>query len=150
MPEPWTTDAPKVLIVADDQDNGELLARLLDRAGWMTDLAFSAASGLSELVEANPSYAAVVLALGHSSESLKVLRTVRETSGIADTRVIICARDGANGGPAWITGTDAYLAHPVPAEDYVAEVAAALNRPDGERDDHRQRQIGLGIPDGLG
>jgi hypothetical protein len=38
VPEPWTTEREKVLVVSDDQDAGELLARLLDRAGWTTDL----------------------------------------------------------------------------------------------------------------
>jgi len=30
VPEPWTTERPKILVIADDQDAGELLARLID------------------------------------------------------------------------------------------------------------------------
>ncbi len=135
-------------MVADDQDAGELLARLLDRAGWTTDLAFSAASGLNELGGASPPYVAVVLDMASTAASIDVLRSIRENPAIAGTRVVICAKeDGSSRGAAWITGVDGYLVHPFHADEYVAEVAAVVARPDDERDDHRQRQIGLSIPD---
>ena len=146
MPEPWTTERSKVLVISDDQDAGELLARLLDRAGWTTDLAYSAASGLSELEDAH--YAAIVLALASTAHSVDVLRSVRDTPATAGLRVAICAHSRSEQGEAWITGTDAYLVHPFEADELVAEVVAVVGRPDDERDDHRQRQVGLSIPDG--
>jgi DNA-binding response OmpR family regulator len=145
VPEPWTTERPKVLVIADDQDAGELLARLLDRAGWTADLAFSAASGLSELVDAH--YAAIVLDLSATADSIDVLRSIREDPATAGLRVAMCARSNSERGEAWITGTDAYLVHPFEADAYVEEVSAVIARPDPERDDHRQRQVALSIPD---
>ncbi len=145
MPEPWTTERSKVLVIADDQDAGELLTRLLDRAGWTTDLAYSAASGLSELEDAH--YAAIVLALASTAHSVEVLRSIRETPATADQRVAVCAHSRSEQGEAWITGADGYLVHPFDADELVAMVTAVVERPDAERDDHRQRQVGLSIPD---
>jgi DNA-binding response OmpR family regulator len=145
VPEPRTTERSKVLVIADDQDAGELLARLLDRAGWTTDLAYSAASGLSELEDAH--YDAIVVALASTAHSIDVLRSVRDTPATAALPVAVCGHSRSEQGEAWITGADAYLVHPFEADELVAEVAAVIARPDGERDDHRQRQVGLSIPD---
>jgi DNA-binding response OmpR family regulator len=147
VPEPWTTEREKVLVVSDDQDAGELLARLLDRAGWTTDLAYSASSGLSELEGGVPPYSALIVDLVSTAQSIDVLRSVRENPATTGLRVILCARSTAEQGEAWITGTDAYLVHPFEADTYVEEVAAVVARPDDEREDHRQRQVGLSIPD---
>lgn len=145
MPEPWTTERPKVLVIADDQDTGELLARLLDRAGWTTDLAFSAASGLSELEDAH--YAALVVDLASTAHAIDVLRSVRDDDRTAPLRVVVCAGSTSEQGEAWITGADGYLVHPFEGEAFVTEVGAVIARPDEEREAHRQRQVGLSIPD---
>jgi two-component system alkaline phosphatase synthesis response regulator PhoP len=145
VPEPWTTERPKVLVIADDQGAGELITRLLDRAGWTTDLAYSAASGLSELEDAH--YSAIVLALASTAHSIDVLRSIRETPSTADLRVAVCGHSRSEQGEAWITGADAYLVHPFGSDELVTEVEAVVGRPDDERDDHRQRQVGLSIPD---
>ena len=145
MPERWTTDRPRLLVVADDQDAGELLTRLLDRAAWTTDLAYSAASGLSELDGAE--YVGLVVDLVDPTAGLQVLRSVRADPGTADLAVVLCTRQGTYGSDAWITGADGVLAHPFGADEFVDEVAAAVARPDDEREPHRQTQIGLSIPD---
>lgn len=145
MPQPWTTERPKILVIADDQDTGDLLARLLDRAGWTTDLAFSAASGLSELVDAH--YAALVVDLVSTDHAIDVLRSVRDDARSAGLRVVVCARSTAAEGEAWIIGADGYLVHPFEGDAFVAEVDVVVARADDEREAHRQRQVGLSIPD---
>jgi DNA-binding response OmpR family regulator len=145
VPEPWTTERPKVLVIADDQDTGELLARLLDRAGWTTDLAFSAGSGLSELEDAH--YAALVVDLVSTDHAIDVLRSVRDDARTTGLRVVVCGRSSSDEGEAWITGADGYLVHPFEAEAFVAEIGAVIARPDDEREAHRQRRIGQSIPD---
>lgn len=145
MPEPWTTERPKLLVIADDQDAGELLTRLLDRAGWTTDLAYSAASGLSELDGAH--YAGLVLDLVDPAAGLQVLQSVRTDASTAALPVVLCTRSGSYRSDAWITGTDGFLERPFEADDLVAEVAAAVARSDDQRELHRQTQIGLSIPD---
>jgi DNA-binding response OmpR family regulator len=147
VPEPWTTERPKILVIADDQDAGELLARLIDRAGWTTDLAYSPASGLGELEDAAPPFSAVVLDLTSTAQSIDVLRAVRDEPATAAARVVICARSTSEGGEAWITGADGYPVPPFVGEAHVAEVAEVVARPDEDREAHRQHQVSLLIPD---
>jgi DNA-binding response OmpR family regulator len=147
VPEPWTTERPKILVIADDQDAGELLARLIDRAGWTTDLAYSPASGLGELEDAAPPFSAVVLDLTSTAQSIDVLRAIRDEPATAVARVVICARSTSEGGEAWITGADGYLVHPFEGDALVAEVADVVARADEEREAHRQHQVSLLIPD---
>ena len=149
MPEPWTTERPKVLVITDDQDTGELLARLIDRAGWTSDLAFSAPSGLSELEGGVPPYSALVVDMASSEQSIEVLRAVRENPATHGLRVLICSRSDTDRSEAWVTGADAWLVHPFDGDALVAEVAAVAARADGARDAHRQEQIGRSVPDAL-
>ncbi len=146
MSESSTTEGQRVLVVVDDPDLGELLARLFDHAGWTPELALSAASGLTELQDANPPFALVVIDLSVPTSNLKTLTTIRDTGGMRSTRVLICSQDPAGRGAAWISGTDGFILHPFRAEDYVAEATAVVARPDDDRHDHRQRQIGLSTP----
>jgi two-component system phosphate regulon response regulator OmpR len=145
VPEPWTTRRPRVLVVADDQDGGELLTRLLDRAGWTADLAYSAASGLSELDGAE--YSALVVDLVDPGAGVEVLRTVRDDPGTADLPVVLCSRHGSYRSEAWISGADAFLVHPFEADAFVVDVSDAVARPSDAREEHRQTQLGLSIPD---
>jgi DNA-binding response OmpR family regulator len=55
----------------------------------------------------------------------------------------MCAGPEANRANAWLAGTDGYLVHPFEASHFLAEVEDVVARPDAERHDHRQRQIGL-------
>ncbi len=146
MSEPWTTDGHRVLVIVDDPDLGELLARLLDHAGWVPELALSAASGLTELQDADPPFALAVIDLAVPTSNLKVLTTIRDTGGMRTTRVLICSPDPAGRGAAWISGTDGFILHPFRAEDYVAEATTVVARAEEDRHDHRQRQIGLSTP----
>jgi DNA-binding response OmpR family regulator len=147
VPEPWTTERPKILVIADDQDAGELLARLIDRAGWTTDLAYSPASGLGELEDAAPPFSAVVLDLTSTAQSIDVLRAVRDEPATAAARVVICARSTSEGGEAWITGADGYLLRPFEADTLIDEMTRVVSRPEEDRDHLRQQQLNLSIPD---
>jgi DNA-binding response OmpR family regulator len=140
--ESWRTDRPPVLVVSDDPDAGELLSRLLERDGWPVGLAISGAGGLTALCDADGWYAVVVVELD-AAPAMQLLASIRDTPAVAGTRVILCAGPYANRGGAWIAGTDGYLVHPFGAAHFLAEVAAVVARPDSERHDHRQRQIGL-------
>ena len=140
--ESWRTDRPAVLVVCDDPDAGELLSRLLERDGWPVGLAISGAGGLTALCDADGRYGVVIVEL-HVPAAMQLLASIRDTPGVAGTRVVICAGPDGNRGGAWLAGTDGYLVHPFDAGHFLAEVAAVVARPDAERDDHRQRQIGL-------
>ena len=133
MSESWRTDRPPVLVVSDDPDAGELLGRLLERDGWPIELAISGAAGLTSLCDAQSRYAIVVVEL-EASSAMQLLASIRDTPGVDDTRVIVCAGPRGDRGSAWIAGTDGYLVHPFDASHFLAEVAAVAARPEAERD----------------
>ena len=149
MPGLWRTDEPKVLVVADDRDAGELLARLFDEAGWLASLAFSADAALAELAEADAGYASVVLDLSRADRSagLKALTSIRALRGSAGAMpIVMCSWNDGDRAQAWVNGVDGFLTRPFHANALVAEVTAAVERPMADRDAHRQRQIGLPNP----
>jgi len=149
VPGPWRTDEPKVLVVADDRDAGELLARLFDEAGWLASLAFSADAAVAELAEPDAGYSGVVLDLSRADASagLDALRSIRALSGPASVMpVVMCSWNDGDRAQAWVRGVDGFLTRPFHANALVAEVTAAVERPMADRDPHRQRQIGLPSP----
>jgi DNA-binding response OmpR family regulator len=150
LPELWKTDAPKVLVVADDRDAGELLARLVDAAGWSADLAFSSEAALAELTDAVPAYSAVVvdLAADGGEGGLDALHRIREVAGPAGAvPVVMCSWSDGIRAQAWVSGIDGFLTRPFHGDELVAQLRDAIERPAAQRDGHRQQQIGLSIPD---
>jgi DNA-binding response OmpR family regulator len=146
VPGPWRTDEPKVLVVADDRDAGELLARLVDEAGWLASLAFAPAAAVVELAEARPPYAAVVLDLSTTNRAagLEALRSIRDLPGAPGAvPVVMCSWNDGERAQAWVSGVDGFLTRPFHANALAAEITAAVERPLADRDAHRQRQIGL-------
>jgi DNA-binding response OmpR family regulator len=149
VPGLWRTDEPKVLVVADDRDAGELLARLFDEAGWLASLAFSADAAIAELAEPDSGYASVVLDLSRADRSagLSALTSIRALSGSAGAMpIVMCSWNDGDRAQAWVSGVDGFLTRPFHANALVAEVTAAVERPMADRDAHRQRQIGLPNP----
>ena len=146
MPEPWTTERPRLLVIADDQGAGELLARLLDRAGWTTDLAFSGASGLHQLEGGGAGYDAVILDLASSAQDIEALLALRSDRATSALRVIVCLRadqpdpDGA-AVEAWNAGTDGILVHPFGADAFTDEIANVVVRADHQREEHRRASV---------
>jgi len=146
----WTTEAPKVLVVADDRDAGELLSRLVDRAGWRSDLAFSIDAAVEELADASPAYVGIVvdMAADAGAGNLEMLHRTRGVAGPAGaTALVICSWRDDIRGQAWISGTDGFLTRPFRADDLLDQLRAAIERSPAERDAHRQHQIGLTAPD---
>ena len=146
MPEPWTTERPRLLVIADDQGAGELLARLLDRAGWTTDLAFSAASGLHQLEGGGAGYDAVIIDLATSAHDIEALLALRSDLATSSLRVVVCIRtdepdpDGA-AVAAWNAGADGFLMHPFGAEAFTDEIANVVVRADHQREEHRRASV---------
>jgi DNA-binding response OmpR family regulator len=146
----WTTEAPKVLVVADDREAGELLSRLVDQAGWRSNLAFSIDVAVEELADASPAYVGIVvdMAADAGAGNLEMLQRTRAVPGAPGaTPVVICSWRDDIRGQAWTSGTDGFLTRPFRADDLIEQLRAAIERPAAERDAHRQYQIGLSVPD---
>ena len=147
MPERSTTDEPgAVLVVADDDNAAELLARLVAGGGFRAVVAHSPEAALIDLEDAEDPFAAVLLdlELRHGTSSLRALADIRRLPGTAgQVPVVVCSWDDDTRAQAWMTGVDGYLVRPFAAVDLQALLTDAVQRPENDREDHRKRQLGL-------
>ncbi len=147
MPERSTTDEPgAVLVVADDDNAAELLARLVAGGGFRAVVARSPEAALIDLEDAENPFAAALLdlELRHGTSSLRALADIRRLPGAAGhVPVVICSWDDDTRAQAWMTGVDGYLVRPFAAADLQALLTDAVQRPESDREDHRKRQLGL-------
>lgn len=147
MPERSTTDERgTVLVVADDVNAAELLARLVAGGGFRAVVAQSPEAALIDIEDADPTFAAVLLdlELRHGTSSLRALADIRRLPGTAGhVPVVVCSWDDDTRAQAWMTGVDGYLVRPFAAADLQALITEAVERPEHHREDHRKRQLGL-------
>ena len=118
----------RLLVVEDNRDLAELLAKGLERAGFTVDSIASA--GDAEHVLATNRYALAVLDLGlPDGDGLSVLRALR-TRQDSTPVLILTARGGIQDRVKGLSeGADDYLAKPFAFEELVARIHALLRRP---------------------
>ena len=147
MPERSTTDEHgTVLVVADDVNAAELLARLVAGGGFRAVVAQSPEAAMIDIEDADAPFAAVLLdlELRHGTSSLRALADIRRLPGTAGhVPVVVCSWDDDTRSQAWMTGVDGYLVRPFAAADLQALITEAVERPEHHREDHRKRQLGL-------
>jgi DNA-binding response OmpR family regulator len=122
------------------------MARLLDRAGWTTDLAFSASSGLHQLEGTGTTYDAVVVDLATSTQDIELLLALRSDRSTSSLRVVICTRAdepdlAAAAVAAWNAGADGLLTHPFGAEAFTEELISVTARAESGREAHRRNRV---------
>ncbi|MFI5234748.1 MAG: response regulator transcription factor [Gemmatimonadales bacterium] len=118
----------RVLIVEDEPEVADLLARTLREATWAVDLARTGAEGLTHLT-AN-SYDLVVLDVGLPDlDGFEVCRRWRARGGAAPV-LFLTARDGlADRVRGLDAGADDYLTKPFAMEELLARLRALARRP---------------------
>ena len=133
----------RVVVVSDDEDSCELLCRLLERAGYVTDRAASQEQALAQIGFLRPQCVVLDLATGGIGQNLKLLDAMRSNvdSAIAGTRCVLVAQGTNNQMFSWQAGIDAFLVRPFRAEELLNHVAEAIARPDAERPRHRRQQL---------
>jgi CheY-like chemotaxis protein len=131
------------LVVNDEEGAIELLARLLDRAGYVVDRATTHDDALDRLAEGRPDCVVLDLATGGIGQNLKLLDTIRShvDDKVAGSRVVLIAHQSSNQLFSWQAGIDAFLLRPFHADELLRDVADVLGRPDEERARHRRRQL---------
>lgn len=133
----------RVLVVCDEPGAGELLARLLARAGNEVERARDLME-LSDRLLVGRAVDAIVLDVvtGGIGGNLKLLDAVRNhrEPAVAVTPVVMVAPHATSALFSWQAGADELLVRPFHADDLVAAVAAAVERPPSERVAHRRRQ----------
>jgi DNA-binding response OmpR family regulator len=133
----------RVVVVSDDEDSCELLCRILDRAGYVTDRAASQEQALAQVGFLRPQCVVLDLATGGIGQNLKLLDAIRSNvdSQIAATRCVLVAHGTNNQMFSWQAGIDAFLVRPFHADGLLRHVEEAIARPDAERPRHRRQQL---------
>lgn len=142
----WPPERPwRILLVADDPDVSELLARVLATDGHQIRRAVSQQAAMVALLNDPPACVVLDLTRSGTGGNLKLLDAIRtaEDVTVATTRVVLCGGKAANRLFSWESGVDAFLQHPFHARELLAEVAAVVERPDAERQAHRRQQADL-------
>jgi DNA-binding response OmpR family regulator len=118
----------RLLIVEDNIELSELLAKGLLAAGYTTDVVNSAGEARGALTTIN--YAALILDLGlPDGDGLSVLREIRHRSDPLPV-LVLTARDGVHDRVGGLrSGADDYLVKPFALEELVARLEAILRRP---------------------
>ena len=124
-----TEMASRILIVEDDSDIAELVARYLDKAGLLTDRAASGREALQMIGAKPPDLVLLDLMLPHV-DGLEVCRQIRSSGATAAIPIImVTARAEESERIVGLElGADDYLAKPFSPNELVARVRALLRR----------------------
>jgi DNA-binding response OmpR family regulator len=119
----------RILIVEDDPDIAELVARYLDKAGFTTERAVSGREALTAIAATPPGLIVLDLMLPHV-DGLEVCRIVRSNEATAAIPIImLTARAEESERIVGLElGADDYLAKPFSPNELVARVRALLRR----------------------
>ena len=119
----------RILVVEDDPDIAELVARYLSKAGFLTDRAASGREALEAIRLKSPDLLVLDLMLPHV-DGLEICRQVRAYEKTANTPIImLTARaDESERIVGLELGADDYLAKPFSPNELVARVRALLRR----------------------
>ena len=118
---------PKALIIDDDEDLAELMAKMLRDAGFQTKIAYDGKSGLAQALEWKPDLAIVDLLLPGINGFLVVER-LRKDKELAGIRIIVASskpydNDKINAKSA---GADDYLVKPFKRRDLIDKVRVLI------------------------
>lgn len=134
----WEPHGAGVLLVCDDPDAGELLARLLAVDGHDLHRVETAEGAVRHLL-ATPRRAAV-LSLSGPTANRELLGKIRDHPNppVNEVAVVVLADEVDAQADAYDKGADGFLARPFHAEQLTAEVQGALDRPLAARAAHRE------------
>src|SRR3954464_5216817 len=119
----------RILIVEDDPDIAELVARYLDKAGFVTERAATGSDALQAIAARPPGLLVLDLMLPHV-DGLEICRRVRANDTTAATPIsMLTARAEESERIVGLElGADDYLAKPFSPNELVARVRALLRR----------------------
>jgi DNA-binding response OmpR family regulator len=143
-PVQLTTMRTRILIVEDDPDIAQLVARYLEKAGFSPELAVSGREALQAISAAAPDLVILDLMLPQVDglEVCRILRRDASTSSIP--LIMLTARAEESDRIVGLElGADDYLAKPFSPNELVARVRALLRRAHREKAPSRTLSYGL-------
>src|SRR5690606_22318380 len=120
---------PRILVLEDSQDTGDLLRHYLERAGHTVDLLTTGTAVLAHAREHKPDLVLLDLMLP-GMDGLLVCQALRQDPGTAATPIIMVTARGeeADRIRGLELGADDYVVKPFSPKEVVARVAALLRR----------------------
>jgi DNA-binding response OmpR family regulator len=133
----------RLLVVNDDPDGCELIARIVESAGWTATRTYTVDDAVASLPNADPPFKAVLADFndGGTAAALRLLDTIRRIPGFAEMPVIVLTRNDANRLHAWQSGIDGFIVRPFHADDLINAVYAVLARTPEEREAYREAEL---------
>lgn len=132
----------RALVVNDDPDAGELIARLCSTLGLETDRSTVPDEALDALRAGEHDVVVLDLLLAGVTTSLRLLDDIRDLPGAAGgVGVVIIAPTDTNRLFAFQSGADGFVVRPFHAEELLDTVTEVLARSPEERVEHRREQL---------
>lgn len=132
----------RALVVNDDADAGELIARLCESIGLDTTRSTDADAAIALVGTEAFDVVVLDLLLAGVTTALRVLDEIRDlTVGSAGAGVVIIAATDTNRLFAFQSGADGFIVRPFHAEELLEAVGDVLARTPDERLEHRREQL---------
>lgn len=132
----------RVLVLNDDPDAGELIARLVETTGVDAERCTDPGQVLGLLKDGSRWIGAVLDLQGGTAASLPVLNDIRQAEDpIGSIAVLVLTSTADSELFAWQSGADGFLQRPFHADDLVTALGAALGRSASERDAYRRDRV---------
>src|SRR5262245_6422615 len=132
-----------VLVINDDRDSCELIARLIEASGWRAQRCYDADEAQKTLERPKAGFSAIVIDLGAGVEAgVVVLEAARRQPAPRGTVPVLVLSSRSDDEPAaWQGGADAVLIRPFHANDLLHELQSVLARSSEEREAIRADKI---------
>lgn len=124
-----------ILVVNDDHDSCELIARLIESAGWRAQRCFDPDDAAKSLDRPMANFTAVVVDLSSGlNGGIEVLDAARrQPSPIGSVPVVLLSSRAEDDAVAWQAGADGVMIRPFHANEFLDELRSILARTPDER-----------------
>jgi DNA-binding response OmpR family regulator len=132
-----------ILVVNEEADACELLARFLGEAGYETVSAGTDADAMYQMIHHLPRCVVLDMQAGGVGSSLRILDQIRsyEDGRLSNARVVLCAQSPKNRTFSFQSGADAFVIRPFHLADLIAQIEDVLARPHDQRARHRRDEL---------
>lgn len=140
-----TGGASSILVVNDDHDSCELIARLVESAGWRAQRCFDPDDAIKTLDRPMANFTAVVIDLSTGlTGGVVVLDAARnQDQPRGAVPVILLSSRLEDDAIAWQAGADGVMIRPFHANEFLDELRATLARTPDERTALRATKTGV-------
>lgn len=115
-----------ILYIEDDYDNAKIIQLILQRADFSVLLAKDGDEGIQLAIQHEPMLIICDYHLPGSLKGPEIIQTIRQTTHIADTPILILTADSSTYPKSMGSGADAYLSKPVTSDQLIQSIGTLL------------------------